>query len=354
MAAIEVRRIDQATALGSLAPEWDKLAERCAAWPCQYPGWLDAWYAAFGRGRLEVLAAWTGETLTGVVPLLGRLGSLRSPTNWHTARFGVLAAGPDERAALADALMQRSPVRLSFIQEGDATATELRRAAESSGHRVLERPLPPSPYLRTSGDRAVWWDGLSARMRRELRRRRRKLEEQGPVGLEVHDGTGQGDVYLAEGFAIEGSEWKERKGTAIRSRPETLGFYRRIARWAAARGALRLTFLRLDGRPIAFDFALEDGRSHYLLKTGFDRRLAPFAPGQLLRQEMIDRAFSNGLETYEFLGMPEPWKLVWTGTTRGREELVILPPTLRGRVGGAVHGKLLPLARRTRAAWLRG
>ena len=34
-------------------------------------------------------------------------------------------------------------------------------------------------------------------------------------------------------------------------------FYRRVAAWAAERDWLRLAFLRLDGRPLAFDLALE-------------------------------------------------------------------------------------------------
>lgn len=355
MAGIEVRAINRSIALGELAPEWEGLADRCSAWPCQYPGWLQAWFAAFGRGSLEVLTAWTEGSLTGVIPLLRRIGSLRSPTNWHTARFGMLAAGPEEQAALADALLRRSvPVRLSSIQEGDPTSSEVRRSAKASGYRMVRRALPPSPYLQTSGAKALWWETLSPRMRRELRRRRRKLEQRGTLVLDVRETTGRSDVFLEEGFAIEGSGWKERKGTAIRSRTQTLGFYRRMARWAAGRGVLRLAFLRLDGRPIAFDLALEDARSHYLLKTGFDRRFASFAPGQLLRREMIERAFSEGFQTYEFLGIPEPWKLAWTGTTRGREELVVLPRTVRGRLQGVVHRRVLPAARRARARWVHG
>ena len=43
-----------------------------------------------------------------------------------------------------------------------------------------------------------------------------------------------------------------------------------MARWAAAKGWLRLAFLRLDGKPLAFDFGLNDGNTLYSLKTGYD------------------------------------------------------------------------------------
>lgn len=340
-----------AAAIAEVASEWEALAERSDAWPCQRPGWLRAWQAAFGRGQLRVLVVHSGGTLGGVVPLLRGPGGLRSPTNWHSARFGVVAAGSEEREALADGIVGHSvPVRLSYVHRNDPTAGEVRRAAKAAGSRVLTRELPSSPYLRTSGTRDSWWERLSGHMRRELRRRRRKLERQGQVSLEIEEDTGPGDALLAEGLGIEGSGWKDRRGTAIRSTAQTLEFYTRIARWAQAQGQLRLAFLRLDGRPIAFDLSLEDRRRHYLLKTGFDPAFAPFSPGQQLRLEMIDRAFANRLDTYEFLGAAEPWKLEWTDATRPREQLVIVPPTVRGAIAGAVHGRLLPLARRARAA----
>ncbi|HKP88939.1 MAG TPA: GNAT family N-acetyltransferase, partial [Thermoleophilaceae bacterium] len=39
---------------------------------------------------------------------------------------------------------------------------------------------------------------------------------------------------------------------------------------AAEQGWLRLAFLRLDGRAIAFDMCLEHGGAFYVLKGGFD------------------------------------------------------------------------------------
>ena len=81
---------------------------------------------------------------------------------------------------------------------------------------------------------------------------------------------------------MEGSGWKTR--TAIASRPDTRRFYRDVARWAAGRGWLRLGFLRLDGRALAFDFCLEHAGTHYLLKTGFDPAFRAYGPGMLMRK----------------------------------------------------------------------
>ena len=71
---------------------------------------------------------------------------------------------------------------------------------------------------------------------------------------------------------------KGRKGTAIRSRPDSRRFYEQIARWAAQRDLLRLFFLRVDGRAVAFAFVLQDRQRLYDLKNGFDEAVAEASP----------------------------------------------------------------------------
>jgi hypothetical protein len=80
--------------------------------------------------------------------------------------------------------------------------------------------------------------------------------------------------------AIEASGWKGERGAAIISRPETRSFYTEVSRWAARNGWLRLAFLRLDGRALAFQCGLEDGGTHYFLKGGFRQRVPPLLAGQ--------------------------------------------------------------------------
>jgi CelD/BcsL family acetyltransferase involved in cellulose biosynthesis len=42
---------------------WDALADRAGAAPFLRPGWIAAWWRAFGRGRLEILTAGSGGRL---------------------------------------------------------------------------------------------------------------------------------------------------------------------------------------------------------------------------------------------------------------------------------------------------
>jgi CelD/BcsL family acetyltransferase involved in cellulose biosynthesis len=190
-------------------------------------------------------------------------------------------------------------------------------------------------------------------MLRELRRRRRKLESQGSLELVVEDGTDRLNELLDQGFRVEAAAWKGRAGTAIVSSPKTERFYRDVGCWAAQRGSLRLAFLNLDGRPLAFDFAVEEGARHYLLKTGYDPLYRALAPAMLLRYEMLGRAFELRLRSYEFGGADEPWKLQWSTGLRERLRLQAFAGTPSGLVdwaawtyGRSMAKRVLALARR--------
>ena len=327
---------------------WDNLADRMEAVPWARPGWFRLWFAAFAPGRSRVLAVSQGEKLTGVLPSTERRGVVQSASNWHTPEFHLLAEA-GSAADLAGALFALRPHRISlaFVVSDDPAISAWREVANASGYRLVARPLERSPYVDTTGDWEAYVEERKSKFLRELRRRRRQLEAEGRFALEVHDGREQLTELLEEGFRVEAAGWKAARGTAILSQPATRRFYGDLACWAAKHGWLRLAFLRLDSRPIAFDFSFEHAGVHYLLKTGFDPAYGRFAPGMLIRQEMITRAFAEGLRRYEFLGADEPWKLEWTDAVLERSLLQAFAPTLRGEVERTAFAYGRPLARRT-------
>jgi CelD/BcsL family acetyltransferase involved in cellulose biosynthesis len=104
----------------------------------------------------------------------------------------------------------------------------------------------------------------------------------------------------------------------------------------------------LDGHAIAFHFTIEEGRSAYQLKGGYEPDLREFAPGQLLVQEMIKWAFLRGLDTYEFLGADEAFKLDWTASLRERIALHAFPRSPSGAVAWTAQSYGRPLAKAAR------
>jgi CelD/BcsL family acetyltransferase involved in cellulose biosynthesis len=337
-----------------IAAEWDDLADRTRGLPFVRPGWIGAWWDAFGDGALRIVTLRRGERLAGVLPCYGDERWLRSPTNDQTPQFGVLAEDAPAAAELADAVLDRTGRRLtlSFVDASSWDFTAFRDAAEARGYTVLARPVVRPPYLAVDGDWEAFEGRLAGRLLRDLRRRRRRLEDEGVLTFEVADGAAGLEDLLEEGFRVETSGWKAAQQTAIVSRPETRRFFTEIARWASGRGSLRLAFLRLDGRALAFQLGLEEGGAYYFLKGGYDSEFHRYAPGKLLVHEMLERAFSSGLERFEFLGQPEPWKLEWTNDTRVLLIVDAFAPSLQGRAHSATHAlyhSLRGIARRAKA-----
>jgi CelD/BcsL family acetyltransferase involved in cellulose biosynthesis len=329
-----------------VALEWERLAAACSAVPWMLPGWIAAWWRAFGGGRLEVVEARDEGELIGILPLSRRRGVSASTANWHTPEFGPVAR-PASVPRLIEEVLADRPRRLSlaFLEWNRPEAALVVEACRVAGYRTIVRTLERSPYIAIDGPWESYEGERNGKFLRELRRRWRRLQQEGPVTFSVERGQEGLPAFLAEGFAVEAAGWKGDRKTAIASSTNTRQFYEGIADWAAERGWLRLGFLRVGQRAIAFDFAMQHDGSHYLLKTGFDPAFRRFAPGALLRHAMLRSVFAEGLKNYEFLGADERWKFDWTRTTRERVLVQAFAPTASGTADWSAFRFGRPLAK---------
>ena len=344
--------IERHDRIDPLAAEWDELVDRTTQMPWVRPGWMAAWWQAFGRGQLELLAVRRTGRLVGMLPLERRPGRTGSATNSHSPGFCLLAEDDTVRRALADALMRRRvrQVTLRYLPADGAGLAECREAARAAGRLLFTRPILRSPYVPIEGDWAAYAQVVGPRKLSKLRRWRRQLERLGRLSVDVQDGRERLDQLLAEGWRVERSGWKGRRGTAVASRADTLRFYRVVACWAADRGWLRLAFLRLDGHPLAFDFCIEENGVHFVVKTGYDEDWRRYGPGVLLRHAMLVRAFALQLDRYELLGADDAWKADWTDKSHQLTVLQAFTRSPLGLVAWAAWAHGQPVARRLLAA----
>jgi CelD/BcsL family acetyltransferase involved in cellulose biosynthesis len=312
------------------------------------PGWFTAWSKAF-ETRIELAAVQNG-VLRALAPLVPTRRGLTSPVNQESPGFALLASDPESRMHLAhDILSQRcSEVALMRVTLEDVEVLD--EAARRSRLRVVRERMERSPFIPVKEPWETYESTLDKRFRQNLRRRTRRLGEEGEMAFDINDGSENLAPLLDEGFALESLGWKGRGGTAIDSGRRTSTFYSEIARWAAERGWLRLWFLRLEGKAIAFRLDVNDGIAYYGLKVAHDPAHARFSPGIILQHETVRYAFEKGLERFEFLGADEPYKLRWTETTR---DLVAWRAFSRGPRGSAAwFGRAVarPLARKIRGS----
>ena len=142
------------------------------------------------------------------------------------------------------------------------------------------------------------------------------------------------------------------------SRPDTLRFYTDLAHAAADQGFLALYSLHLDGRLVAFDYALRTHDRGDSLKCGYAPDLARCSPGNVLSYLTLGSEIERGLGTYHY-GRFDDWKQRWSTRLDPLIRLRIYRPGLSGlllqappaiRAGLRRVGWLRTLASRVRTA----
>ena len=270
------------------------------------------------------------------------------PVNDHSQRGGILlGARSDEALALLWKTLLATPgwerLRLRDLPEG-AAEWKLRELAESAGAPCGLWVSLRSPYLPLPKTYEAVEKALDAKFRQNLRRRRRRLEEQGEVKYTFADAASLDDA-LADFFDIEAGGWKGKGGTAIAQRPELVGFYTQIARDALKRKTLALGTLTLAGKPIAAHLSIVHARRHYLIKIGYDESLHEYSPGQQLVAEAIRDSCKRGLAEFDFLGPCMEWKLDWESKLRAHTWLTIFRDTARMKLLHTARHRVWPIAK---------
>jgi hypothetical protein len=285
----------------------------------------------------QILCACDDDRLIAALPLVRRKRMLLGLATAHTPRFdlvGDAAALPALwRELRSDATWDR--LELPYVPTDSPLATTLPHLARADGFLAVLSPGPRSPWFPLDKFEAA----LGSKFRGNLRRRAKKL---GDVRFELIDRYDR--AALDEGLALEAAGWKGKAGTgtAIACDPTLMRFYHATARVFAKRRQLALSFLRANGKRIAFHYALTDGRAYYLLKPGFDPAFASFGPGQLHVLHAATFADRQGLQEFDFLGWDMPWKLEWTSDVHAHATVRVYRPLLAQRLTYAAKEVIRP------------
>ena len=347
--------ISDAARFDTIAGEWDALAAASDGSPFTLHAWLAAWWEAFGAGReLAICAIWRDDQLVAGLPLCRSGRSLEMLANIHTPVLRPLALDPPALARLIEAVLETRAPRiwlhpLPYDDRTDGLVAALRSRRRLTGAESLYA----SPIVDTTGQFSDWRTLTKPRWRTAIERLRRKADREHRLEMRLVEAPADREAELDAGLKLEAAGWKGEGETAVLSNPETEHFYRSVAERFDARGELRLSAMRLDGRLVAFDLCLTSPRRLYLLKTAYDESLSKLAPGLVMRLSVIERCFELGLEAFEFLGPTYEWKLKFSTSERAHVAVRSHRATPLGFGRHAYRQLVRPALRRAREA-LRG
>jgi CelD/BcsL family acetyltransferase involved in cellulose biosynthesis len=290
-----------------------------------------------------IAEAWDDEELVGALPLVQRGDRLAGLRCDYTPGYDYCGA-PDGVEAIWRALREDdrwNELELGKLPADSLLATRLPALAAADGCPVVSRLDSRHPYFALAGFEAA----LSPKFRTNLLRCARKAG-----GIELEKLAIPDRAAFDEALALEAMAWKGAAGTSIADDPRAAHLYRALSRLLGRRGMGALYFLRAGGRRIATLFAVEDGRTVYALKIGYDPAAASVSPGHLIVWKVAADAEARGRAELDFVGRDDEWKRKWTDRVHEHISLTIY----RDSPAGLARYALRHLVRPHLPAALRG
>jgi CelD/BcsL family acetyltransferase involved in cellulose biosynthesis len=246
-----------------------------------HPDWTRAISAHVAGSTLVQVPA------SGLPRLSGLLQRKRWPVayydSWLTALTptGLPAAGLPPRAEDALALLDSTEAPILFRNmrlEHPVAQALLAAASQQKTIKSWQRAA-----LNLSGSFDDWlMQNFDQKRRKELKRLRARLGEQGQLqSVELESG---GDVgpFLEAFLTLEAKGWKGQRGTAVANDTKMKQGFAAGLTAMHCNGRLKFWQINLDGRPIASLFALVDDGEATLGKIAHDEDFAKYSPGVLI------------------------------------------------------------------------
>lgn len=305
----------------ALRGRWAELhAAHPGSTPFMHPGWAGPWWRHYGAGRRAFLVE-AGGGLGAFT--IGRRGGQRILETWGTPRadhWDVLA--PPERheeavRAVAEALVARrrdwDGAFLRCLPPGGAFERALQAAGATIG---VSRPTA-NPVIELPGDFESYVETLSKKMRQDVRRPLRLLED---GTLELREVTEPGGLAAAlqRWQDIRRVQW-EAAGRDINPEhldPTFRDFLVEVARELVPIGRALVWEVLHEGKVVGVKISFADDDCFYSYLGGFDPAVTKLGVGRLFVAESIRASIAAGRTLFDFGRGDEPYKYRYGATDR--------------------------------------
>lgn len=312
-----IQRISSIEEFSALRPEWDRLYSASGLSNLFLTHeWLSNWLVHFGKNEWVVLLERDGQNSSIVSLVLFRICNrhLCYIENQHSYFPGFLTSkartGPVR--SIMDYLINSERCKsLKLIESPDDPRFEHELRKESGNEWIIvkkNRKILRSITL--SGDFETFLAGRDKKVRHELRRKTKKLQEAGIINLRCF--KKEDDVNEVFGIIndIEKNSWKFKHGTAVISSENETSFYRDVYKIFANKSSARAYVLEYNRVPLAYVIGVVFDKTFYALKTSYKESYKKLSPGTVLFVRVIENIvgqIATGIKI-ELLGEDSRWK----------------------------------------------
>jgi CelD/BcsL family acetyltransferase involved in cellulose biosynthesis len=311
-------------AIESIAREWEALVgDSSGAAAFSRPGWFLAALDAFPARRVVVITARAGDRLIGVLPLArtrtdarGLFLTLVTPPARGDYNAPIVSPefAPEALPAMLESAFRHfgrhGVYAFPNIPATDPSVDILR--SFFSSHRmpwVEERETAPRLRL-DSFDFPTVEQTWPASHRKDVRRQRKRLAEQGPVLLWEPETIAEAEPVLEEFFRVHDDKWLKQGFPGMFQDPQQRHLFQAILRRLWKNGA-HFSTLRCGSTHISYNFGFFSGGWIQWYRPTYRPEFGGFSPSKIHIAMLIEQACRLEWKGFDFLLGAEGYKTLW-------------------------------------------
>jgi CelD/BcsL family acetyltransferase involved in cellulose biosynthesis len=198
-----------------------------------------------------------------------------------------------------------SRLELQPLRPDSSVFTDLIPVAERRGCEISFESSEQSFELDLPGSWDTYLSVLSSKERHEIRRKFRRLHESGPVNYRTVDDVSTVQTEMLTFLTLFKSNRPDKSAFMT---DQMDAFFQDLALEMARDRIVKLSFLEIDGNPIAAVMCFDYQSTVYLYNNGYDRRYRSLSAGLLCKLLSIKESIQSGKKTYDLLKGSEPYK----------------------------------------------
>ena len=276
------------------------------------PVWMRVWWQSFGAGYdMFIRTVQQDDKVIGVAPLTKKGNTAYFIGNTDVCDYEDFVITPGKEKDFFNTILDDlkdngiKTLDLKHVRPDSTVIKSLSAVASGRGYKVETVQEDVSFEMDLPDTFEAYIESLSTKQRHEVRRKLRRLTEEGSIEYRFENsGPTLGDALNT--FFRMFVDSRQDKAAFLTEQMQQ--YFKSLVEAMSASGLLRLGVLELDKKPLAEILCFEYNNCLYLYNSGYDPRYNFLSAGLLSKVLTIKDSIDKGIKKFDFLKGAEPYK----------------------------------------------
>ena len=295
----------------SMSSEWPKLQEKSPVSPIfSSLEWSKTWWQHFSSGaKLHLTALKKQEQVLGIAPLMIKNNTCYFIGSIDVCDYLDFIVAPDNTDTFFKILLEKlkhegiTSLTLAPLRPDSTVLTNMIDIANQLGWQVTSTQIDVTVELDLPGTWEEYLQILTSKQRHELRRKFRRLDEEGEI--KYHSGSKVNPQDIETFLRLFRDS---RADKAEFMTPAREAFFKDIAKAMSERKSFEFGLLEVNSKSTAATVSFHCNNNVYLYNSGYDPQYARLSVGLLSKALCIKHSIENGRNKFDFLKGGEEYK----------------------------------------------